>query len=197
MIIERNRISKTLAALALAVCSVPLGTLRAQEPRNREPHGQGAAGPIGSVHTDISSRECKLLKADKKLGSSTQDCPGPAGYRLIVEDDDSRMSATVVAPNGEKHPLDYPRTVTPHFSNLGGKIEWRVMRREGKVLPAGVIIRVNANENPETSKVTSYLAVAKITSREICVTDKIKPGPAANVEARHAADISASKPCLQ
>ena len=83
------------------------------------------------------------------------------------------------------------------MSSLGGKAEWRVTRREGKVLPTALIIRVHANENPETSKVTSYLAVAKITSREICVTDRIKPGPAANEEARRAADVSANKPCRQ
>jgi hypothetical protein len=43
----------------------------------------------------------------------------------------------------------------------------------------------------------SYLAFAKITSNEICVTDKISPGPKANEDARRAADAAASKPCLK
>jgi hypothetical protein len=106
------------------------------------------------------------------------------------------MSATVVTPGGEKHPLDYWSVISPYFSTLSNKAEWRVTRRDGKVLPIALIIGVSASD-PETSKVTSYLAVAKITSREICVTDKIKPGPTANEEARRAADVSANKPCLQ
>jgi len=155
------------------------------------------AAPIASIYTGISSRECKLLKVETESGGSAQDCRGPAGYRLIIEDDDSRMSATVVTPSGEKRSLNYWWVITPHFSSLGSKAEWRVTRRGGKVRPTALIIRVHANQSSETSKVTSYLAVAKITSREICVTDRIKPGPAANEEARHAADVSASKPCLQ
>ncbi len=186
--IERNHISRTLPALALAACSLVQGASVAQEPH---------AAPIASIYTDISPRECKLLKVETESGGSARDCRGPTGYRLIIEDDDSRMSATVVAPSGEKHPLDYWRVITPYFSSLGSKAEWRVSRREGKALPTALIIRVHANQNSETSKVTSYLAVAKITSQEICVTDRIKPGPAANEEARHAADVSANKPCLQ
>jgi hypothetical protein len=43
----------------------------------------------------------------------------------------------------------------------------------------------------------SYLAVAKITATEICVTERISPGPKANEYARRAADAATSKPCLK
>jgi hypothetical protein len=39
--------------------------------------------------------------------------------------------------------------------------------------------------------------VSKITATEICVTDKILPGPKANEDARRAADTAATKPCLK
>ena len=59
--------------------------------------------------------------------------------------------------------------------------------------PYALIVRVNASENPEKpEQTTSYLAVAKITGAEVCVTDKVKT----NKAARQAADASADKPCL-
>ena len=71
-------------------------------------------------------------------------------------------------------------------------------RQKGKLLSVALIIRYNASENPDNpNKHTSYLAVAKITATEICVTDKISPGPNANTEARRAADSAATKPCFK
>src|SRR5215469_9143775 len=110
MTIERNRINRTLPAAALVVCSLLPGAARTQERHDLQPQSKDTT--IASLYTDISPRRCKLLEADKELGSSTHDCRGPAGYRLIIEDDDLRMSATVVTPNGEQHPLDYSRTIT-------------------------------------------------------------------------------------
>ena len=67
----------------------------------------------------------------------------------------------------------------------------------GQARPVALIVRVYASENPDApDEKTSYLAVAKITAREVCVTEKVKGGAAANEEARRAADASARKPCL-
>jgi hypothetical protein len=70
--------------------------------------------------------------------------------------------------------------------------------QNGKRFPVALIIRYNASEDPEQpNKLSSYLAVSKITPTEICVTDKILPGPKANEEARRAADAATTKPCLK
>jgi hypothetical protein len=67
-----------------------------------------------------------------------------------------------------------------------------------KLVPVALILRYNASEDPESpNKLISYLAVAKITTTEICVTDKILPGPKANEDARRAADAAPAKPCLK
>lgn len=153
---------------------------------------------VSSVYTDISGEKCKTLSIKKELATSEQICPGFAGYKLIVYDSDSRMSITVVSPNAKEHPLDLWTVVSSGFSSLGNKAEWRYINRNGKQSPIALIVRYNANEDSERpEKVTSYLAVIKITSQKICVTDKIKPGPKANEEARLAADASANKPCLE
>jgi hypothetical protein len=81
---------------------------------------------------------------------------------------------------------------------VGPKAEWRLVTQNRKLVPVALIVRYNASEDPESpNKITSYLAVAKITQIEICVTDKISPGPNANEDARRAADAASTKPCLK
>jgi hypothetical protein len=73
-----------------------------------------------------------------------------------------------------------------------------VTTKNGKQVPIALIVRFNASENPEDStKVTSYLVVAKITPQKICAVEKIAPGATQNEDARRAADASADKPCLE
>ncbi len=151
-----------------------------------------------SVYTSLSSKVCKTLKVFKEGEGSVQRCVGIAGYKLLVEEGDLRTTITVVTPNGKKHPLNYWGVVTHAFSTVGEKAEWRVIKIKGKLVPTALIVRVNASEDAENSeKITSYLAVAKITPQKICVTDKINPGATQNEEARSAADSSAKKSCLE
>jgi hypothetical protein len=84
------------------------------------------------------------------------------------------------------------------MSSLDGTAEWRVVAKDGKPVPIALIVRVLAredNDNPE--KVTnSYLAVAKITPNETCVTDRIPDGAPSEAAARSAADLARERPCL-
>jgi hypothetical protein len=150
---------------------------------------------IRSVYTSLAQADCRLLRQDEETGGTSSRCPGTAGHALMVHDDDARMSVDVVAPGGRTHPLRYWGVITSNFSSLGPRAEWRM--RDGK--PVALIVRVNAFENPEIpDRATSYLAVAKITPREVCVTDRIPPtAPSANEAAQRAADSSASRPCMR
>lgn len=157
-----------------------------------------AQAKLESVYSDLSSSKCKTVEVDKETGSSTQRCPGIAGYKLLVLDDDARQSITVVTPDGKQHPLDFWEVVTGAFSSVGNKAEWRVTRSKGKVSPVGLIVRVNASEDSSNpSRLTSYLAVVKLTPDRICVTHKIPPGPAANENARQAVDTAQNADCLK
>ena len=101
-------------------------------------------------------------------------------------------------PQGKEHSLDLWSVVSGGFSSLGPKAEWRIATQKRKSVPVALILRYNASENPEApDKRTSYLAVAKITATEICVVEKISPGPTANEDARRSADASSTKPCLK
>jgi hypothetical protein len=158
-----------------------------------------AAAQVTSVYTDLSGKNCKLIEMDKETGSSVRRCPGVGGFHLSVAEDDARMSVNVISPNHTEHPLDYWDIITHSFSSLGKKAEWRIAKHRGKVMPIALIVRVNSFEQEESEypKKKSYLAIAKISPEEICVTDKIRSGMGANEEARRAADSSAKKECIK
>lgn len=151
-----------------------------------------------SVYSSVEEKRCRTIKVDEDEGGSYEGrCRGVAGYSLIVEEGDLRTNIKVITPGGATHSLDLWTVVSSGFSSLGPRVEWRMTRRRGKSVPTALIVRYNANEDTEKpQKITSYLAVAKITPTDICVTDKIRSSANANEQARHAADTAISKPCL-
>lgn len=152
-----------------------------------------------SVYTPLGDKDCRKIKSAEAGDDGYEGrCPGTAGYSLLLSEGDLRQNITVITPQGKEHSLDLWTVVSGAFSSVGAKAEWRMALQNGKLVPVALILRYNASEDPEQSnKITSYLAVAKITPTEICVTDKISPGPKANEDARRAADAASTKPCLK
>ena len=151
-----------------------------------------------SVYTNLGEKSCRTIKADSSnVGSYVGICGGVGGYKLQVEEGDLRQNIQVITPAGQKHSLDLWTVVGSNFSSLGDKAEWRVRTQRGKVVPVALIVRYNLSSPEDSTKLTSYLAVAKITAAKICVMEKIAPGAGANVAARAAADESSDKPCLE
>lgn len=160
--------------------------------------GNAASGErLASVYTDVAADRCQTLELEEDEGAfSRQRCPGVAGYHLLVLDDDGRMSVSVEDPTGKEHPLDLWTLVSSNFSSLGPRAEWRMTRRSGSEVPVALIVRFNATD-PETSKVISSLAIAKIAADGICLVEAIPPSPDANQKARKVADAAWERPCLQ
>jgi hypothetical protein len=152
-----------------------------------------------SVYTSLGEKQCRTVKSAEAGDDGYEGrCRGVGGYTLLLSEGDLRQNITVITPKGARHSLDLWDVISGGFSSVGPKAEWRMTTRNGKPTPVALIVRYNANEDPEApTKQTSYLAVSKITSTEICVTDKILPGPKANEDARRAADTAATKPCLK
>jgi hypothetical protein len=114
---------------------------------------------------------------------------------LLVLDSDSRMSVTIVDPRGRQWPLAYDRVITPHFTSLGPEAQWRIL--EGTSGLMALAVRVNANEDPESSDVTSYWAVARVAPTGSCVTDRVDAGPDESRRLDAAMEGMGQKPCLQ
>ena len=152
-----------------------------------------------SLYTPLAEKQCKTIRSvDPQSGDYEGRCRGVAGYSLIVTEGDLRQNVTVVTPKGARHSLELWDVISSGFSSVGPRAEWRMAKQDGKPVPVALIIRYNANDDPESpNKQSSYLAVTKISATEICVTDKIMPGAKANEDARSAADAAANKPCLK
>lgn len=149
-----------------------------------------------SVYTPLGDKQCRTVKSAEAGDDGFEArCRGAAGYTLLLSEGDLRQNITVITPQGKQHSLELWSVVSGGFSSLGPKAEWRLDKASA---PVALILRYNASEDPEKpDKRTSYLAVTKITPTEICVTDKISPGPTANEDARRAADAASRKPCLK
>lgn len=151
-----------------------------------------------SLYTNLSGNTCRKFIDDKVTGAYTLDCPGIQGFRLHVLTDDERSSVNVVMPDKRIHPLDYWEVVTPGFSKLGKKAEWRAARVGRKIIPVAIIVRIDTldQRDPERPRRAPILAVARIFQDTACVTKTIDANtPSANEQARRFADDE-HLPCL-
>ncbi len=155
-------------------------------------YGQ-APSEQSSVYTDLSSDKYKTIDSNEDEDFSIELCPGIAGYKLEVDYGDARETVTVIAADGKKYPLDFMNLVTPYFSNVGKKAEWRVINKDNKMIPTAIIIRLNSTED---GREKSRLTVTKVSLGQICLTDVIEPVANQNQKARDSADLAGGKACL-
>lgn len=130
---------------------------------------------IDSMYTDIAGPACKKSVTEKISGASTAVCPGVGGFHIHVLEDDERSSISVVAPDGHVFPLEYWEVVTHGFSILESRAEWRVTRKNGKVVPVAIIVRINAVDQSRLDhpKRVPLLTIAKIHPGSACVIGKV------------------------
>ncbi len=165
-------------------------------------HDQTAHSKDGveSVYTDLGQGNCeKHIDLDDPNESTYQLCPGVLGYSVIVRHVDSgRLSIDIRTPENGTYPLDYQEFVTRHMLHLSNRAEWRVSMNDGNNIPIALIVPVHAHENIEEPEQvsTSYLAVAKITPTEVCITDSIVKDSLGQAGVRRVADSARSRPCL-
>lgn len=152
---------------------------------------------ITSVYTTLADKQCKTIELNvEESGYYRGRCPGTGGYKLELIEGDLRQTINVITPGKKKYELSLWTNVSSAFSAVGDKAEWRVLTKKGKITPLALIVRFNASENPDNpNQMTSYLVVSKITAKNVCVTDIIKPKTNANAEAQKLADESANKAC--
>ena len=157
-----------------------------------------SAQAVQSVYTNVSGNRCKTIEEDEEAaGFMLQQCPGVAGYKLLVSSQDLRQGLEVIKPDGSKHELNVGVIGGGAFSFLGDKAEWRVKRQRGRLFPIALIVRFSVAQQMEdgSSKDIPYLTVTKITPQKICLVKTVAPARNANLEARRLADASANMPC--
>jgi hypothetical protein len=160
--------------------------------------GWAQAKKAESIYTSLTEKDCQTIESEQSgAGWYRGECKGLAGYKLEVTEGDIRQSINVLAPDGKRFELDFQQNVSGAFSALGEKAEWRIVKEGKKVKPIALIVRLNANENPEKpEEVTSRLVIVKITKSAACITDLVEPKTInQNIKARELADAASDKPC--
>lgn len=154
------------------------------------------AAKYESRYTSLVAKECVILHEEGD--SIIQECSGFGGYQLQASESDLRQSITLIK-NGREFPLQFWDTVSPAFSTLGSKAEWRFIQKRSKPTPIALIVRLNAVTGEEANKTISWLVVSKLTDQNSCVIGKIPPQKdgTQNQKARDMADASENSPCLK
>ena len=164
-----------------------------------DPSDVERSGQLRSVYTPLIGKNCSMTKEDTRNRQLRQ---GLSGRRRVSARDRVRWRTHVC---NCRHPgrtrcihSSIAEVIAPGASSLGTKAEWRFISQDGKVTPVALIVRVYTQDTDSRSpRRTSYLAVAKLTPTEICVTDRIPAAATANEEARRASVVSATRACLK
>ncbi len=147
-----------------------------------------------SSYTSIEQKDCITLDSDNM--GSVQECEYFSDIRVKVIEGDIRQSI-ILTRNKKEYDLKFWSTISPDFSSLGLKIEWRHELGKSKNLK-GMIVRFETSDDYENlDEVSSYLVVSKITKDEICVVAKVLPQHEQNQVARDILDIKKELPCLK
>ncbi len=152
-----------------------------------------------SLYSDLYGKACKTIELDKASGANTRRCTGVAGFSLLVHEANAQTSVDIVTPAGAVYPLEYWEVVTPGLSRVGRKAEWRVEQRGGRVVPTGLLVRLDTTNpvlaGPRVAAGT-ILTAARIEADGACVVYQGNAQPStADALARSAAADAASK-CL-
>ncbi len=145
-----------------------------------------------SLYTDLSG-SCELIESNEEGAHAVYECSGPEGYLLRVRSDDDRESITIITPNKKEFPVNL--VASSHYSSVGEKAEWRVLKDGNKTIPIGLIIPVEYRRLDRPQSMMG-LAVVKITSEEICLIDTILFSKNQFKQAQKQADNSSDKDCV-
>ena len=154
----------------------------------------------------ITSRQTSLAEGCRKATDAADPndtpylvCPGVSGYSLNVRPVESgRTSIDVVDPTGKSFPLNFQDVITGSMFAVDNHVQWRVATENGKPAPVALIASIQAHEDEgDPAKVTNtYIAIAKITPQQVCVTDKLSRQAQPEDAMLRAADSARNRPCL-
>jgi hypothetical protein len=150
------------------------------------------AQTIGSFYTSTAPRDCHVSSAGNGVdGSTTRVCPGKAGLKILVSEDDLRETVSVGRNRTAAAGEPAARAGFGPFNSTTPTVEWRAL--DGK--PFAIIQRWNIADNSEEDKdgrpiAKPLLIVTRLPPGRVCHVAYIdvSANPDANALARKAAD---------
>lgn len=135
----------------------------------------GAALTTSSVRTALEGRRCISIVEEMVTGATTLRCPGVSGYYVQVLHDDERHSINIETPSKKILPLNFWDVVTPGVSSLGPSVEWLTARQAERIVPVGLIVRLNSLDQTDlqSPRRISFLVIVQIRAERACVVAKL------------------------
>lgn len=150
-----------------------------------------------TITTDLHGKACKILSFDRETGAATRQCTGVAGYTLLVHDEDGRTSIDVVPPARRNLPLNFWDVVSSGYSSVGRKAEWHMVKRHGKLVPVGLVVRVDTVDTAmDRYQRGSLTTVTRIGDDAACVVFKTNAASKQASRKARAAALDPRAPCL-
>lgn len=151
------------------------------------------ANPLKSLYTTIDLHDCSQEKVHPDGNAWT--CPGLDGYPVYIAEGDLRTFVSV-GPDAPKRRAA-KQTLRP-FNSLfkpnsqRATLEWRFVKRDGRVIPYATIQRIYTRLDGRSGEV---LVVTRVTDREDCHVAYIDAlaNDDAIALARHIADTESRK----
>jgi hypothetical protein len=159
-------------------------------------HAPANAQTIGSFYTSTAPKDCRVTSAGNGVdGSTIRVCPGKAGLRVVISEDDLRESVSVGRTRAAADKEPAAEASFGPFNSTTNTVEWRAAN--GK--PFAIIQRWHIADNNDEGKdgrpiAKPLLVVTRLPPGAVCHVAYIdvKANPDANELARKAADESAA-----
>ena len=149
-----------------------------------------------SVYTKSDDKSCKIIQSYNHGNSSVSACPGYAGIKVEISENDIRQDMILIR-NGKRYDLHFMDKISRAFSFFAPTIEWRFEKGKPNK-PVAMISRYVAADKYVNGlqKDVSYHVVTKITDAQICIVGKVYPGKDQNIKAREMADKAKMMTCV-
>lgn len=149
------------------------------------------AAAATSMYSELYGKSCKVVDLDQGSGAATRLCFGVGGFNLLVHEANGQSAVDIVTPARAVYPLEYWEVVTPGLARVGRKAEWRLERRAGRMVPTGLLVRLDSGDPaPQGPRLApgAIITAARIEADGACVVYQGDAAPrSADTEARSAA----------
>jgi hypothetical protein len=153
------------------------------------------AQTFSSFYTSTAPKDCRVTSAGNGVdGSTIRVCPGKAGFRVVITEDDLRESVSIGRTRAAADKEPAAEASFGPFNSTTNTVEWRAA--DGK--PFAIIQRWHIVDNSDEGKdgrpiAKPLLAVTRLPPGAVChiAYVDVKANPNANDLARKAADESA------
>lgn len=158
--------------------------------------------PTAGVTVELNDRACVMIDGDvflpqPEIDFFTQECVGFGGWRVIHHGGDARSYVRFM--NGKtQFSVDQAIQSLGHFPNVGGKVEFRVQRVQGKsATVTSALVAFSAQDVDDYQKSHFRVAIVKLSTVNSCVIAQIEATSETDeiawAKARTEADAKASK----